>query len=122
MQADHNCFYSNTLDVYREDPPFEPLIPEPIGTGMIYLGYNDATIKDNWFFDNWRQGTMLQAAPDALIEALRGSPEGNLDKEIHCPDSGEAVSTTSCASRYFGNHMGQVPPKFRVHPQLRLFD
>ena len=121
MKVDNNWFYSNNLDIYREDAPFEPLIPEPVGTGMIYFGYNDATVTNNWFFDNWRRGTMLQAAPDALIEALRGSPEGNLDKEIHCEDSGEAVSTTSCANRYFGNRMGQVPPGFRVHPGLEMF-
>jgi len=121
MQVDNNWFYSNNLDIYREDPPFEPLIPEPIGTGMIYFGYNDATVTQNWFFDNWRQGTMLQATPDALIKALRGDPEGNLDKEIHCPDAEEAITTTSCDNRYFGNRMGQVPPTFRVHPGLTMF-
>ena len=121
MQVDNNWFYSNNLDIYREDPPFEPLIPEPIGTGMIYFGYNDATVTENWFFDNWRQGTFLQGVPDALIEQFRGSPEGNLDKEIHCPDSEEAIATTSCDNRYFANVMGQVPPDFRPHKGLKLF-
>jgi hypothetical protein len=121
MQVDRNWFYANNLDIYRKDPPFEPLIPEPVGTGMIYFGYNDATVTGNWFFDNWRQGTMLQGVPDALIEQFRGSPEGNLDQEIHCPDTTEAITTTSCDNRYFANHMGQVPPRFRVHPQLKKF-
>ena len=123
MQVDRNWFYSNNLDIYREDPPFEPLIPEPIGTGMIYFGYNDATVTKNWFFDNWRRGTMLQAAPDAMIEAFRGSPEGNLDEQIHCPapDEEATVSTTSCDNRYFANHMGRVPPRFEVHRGLKKF-
>ena len=123
MQIDRNWFYSNNLDIYREDPPFEPLIPEPVGTGMIYFGYNDATVTRNWFFDNWRRGTMLQAAPDALIEAFRGSPEGNLDEQIHCPapDEEATLSTTSCDNRYFANRMGQVPPGFEVHPGLKKF-
>lgn len=123
MQVDRNWFYSNNLDVYREDPPFEPLIPEPIGTGMIYFGYNDATVTRNWFFDNWRQGTMLQGVPDALIAEFRGDPEGNLDEQIHCPaqDGAFQIATTSCDNRYFANHMGQVPPGFRVHPGLKKF-
>ena len=122
MQIDRNWFYSNNLDIYRKDPPFEPLIPEPIGTGMIYFGYNDATVTQNWFFDNWRRGTMLQAAPDALIKALRGSPEGNLDKQIHCPTGeGATLATTSCDNRFFENTMGQVPPGFEVHPGLTKF-
>ena len=123
MQVDRNWFYSNNLDVYRDDPPFEPLIPEPIGTGMIYFGYNDATITRNWFFDNWRQGTMLQGVPDALIAELRGNPEGNLDEQIHCPaqNNGAMIATTSCDNQYFANHMGQVPPDFAVHPGLTTF-
>ena len=32
---------------------------------------NDARIHDNWFFDNWRFGTMLFAVPDALTSARR---------------------------------------------------
>jgi hypothetical protein len=124
MQVDNNWFFSNNLDIYREDPPFDPLIPEPIGTGMIYFGYNDATVTENWFFDNWRRGTMLQATPDALIREFRGEPEGNLDEQIHCPTPSdeEPISTTSCDNKYTANHMGQVPEGFAPFPELTMFE
>jgi hypothetical protein len=57
-----------------------------------------------------------------VIEAFRGPPEGHLDEQIHCPDPEQApISTTSCDNRYFANRMGQVPPGFRPHPQLKKF-
>ena len=119
MKIDHNWFYANNLDVYREDSPFEALVPQPVGTGFWWAGNNNGDFSDNWVFDNWRQGTMLVAIPDAVA----GTPEGQMDPQIHCPtsdDSGLAYST-SCANEYSGNHMGQVPPGFEPHAGLDMF-
>ena len=119
MKIDHNWFYANNLDVYREDNPFEALVPQPVGTGFWWAGNNDGNFSDNWVFDNWRQGTMLVAIPDAVA----GTPEGEADAQTQCPTSGNGGLTysTSCANEYFGNHMGQVPPGFQPHEGLDLF-
>jgi hypothetical protein len=116
MMIDHNWFYANNLDVYREDNPFEALVPQPVGTGFFWAGHNDGDFVNNWVFDNWRQGTMLVAIPDNLA----GDAEGAVDEQIHCPTADSGVST-SCDNHYNGNRMGQVPPGFRPHPALRKF-
>jgi hypothetical protein len=118
MRIDHNWFYANNLDVYREDGPFEALVPQPVGTGFFWAGNNDGDFVNNWVFDNWRQGTMLASVPDAVA----GEADGAVDPTIHCPTGGGGPAiSTSCYNRYEGNHMGQVPPGFRPHPGLRMF-
>ena len=75
MKIDHNWFYANNLDVYGADTPFEALVPQPVGTGFFWAGNNDGGFENNWVFDNWRQGTMLIAVPDAIA----GEAEGDVD-------------------------------------------
>ena len=116
MQIDNNYFYSNNLDIYTEDPPFEPLVPQPVGTGFFWPGHNNGRFTDNWVFDNWGRGTFLISIPDALA----GDPDGQVDSGIHCPSADSGVST-SCANRYSGNHMGEVPPDFRPHRAITKF-
>jgi Right handed beta helix region len=117
MKIDNNWFYANNLDVYRDDPPFMALVPQPVGTGFFWAGNNDGTFEDNWVFDNWRQGTMLISVPDSVA----GEIEGNVDSEFHCPDAVALGVSTSCFNRYSGNHMSEVPPEFEPHPKLTLF-
>jgi hypothetical protein len=120
MKIDNNWFYANNLDIYTDDPPFEPLVPQPVGSGFFWAGNNDGRFEDNWVFDNWRQGTMLIAIPDFLA----GEPEGALDPEIHCPTAGSdpiTPASTSCDNQYSGNRMGQLPPGFKPHPGLTKF-
>ena len=70
-EIDHNYIYSNNLDLYADHPPVDPLVAVPIGTGIIYAGMNDARVHDNWIFDNWRDGAMLFAVPDAAHQRRR---------------------------------------------------
>ena len=111
MEIDNNFIYSNNLNLYTPDPPFEPFIPMPIGTGIVWPGMNDGEIHDNWIFDNWRHGTVLIAVPDAVA----GEADGNLDPDIHCDATGPpaGIASTSCDNHYFDNRMGQVPPGFK---------
>ncbi len=46
-RIDHNCIYSNNLNLYVDDPPVEPLVPVPLGTGVLYAGMNDASVNSN---------------------------------------------------------------------------
>ena len=68
-EIDHNLIYSNNLNLYVADPPVDPLVAVPLGTGIIYAGMNDARVHDNWIFDNWRNGAMLFTIPDAFTTA-----------------------------------------------------
>ena len=119
MKIDHNWFYANNLDVYREDPPFDPLVPQPVGSGIVWAGYNDGKFVANRVFDNWRQGTMLFSIPDAVATGDYGT-EGAPDEPIHCPTAAVGVST-SCDNRQADNRMGRVPAGFRPHPALTKF-
>jgi hypothetical protein len=116
MKIDNNWFYSNNLDIYTDDPEFEPLVPQPVGTGFWWPGHNNGRFKNNWVFDNWRYGTFLISIPDAVA----GEAEGAIDPGIHCPSADEGVST-SCDNQYSKNHMGEVPPGFKPHGQLTMF-
>ena len=106
MQIDNNLIFSNNLDLYGSNPPVEPLIPMPIGTGVIWPGMNGAKLHRNWIFDNWRHGSVLTAVPDQVA----GDPEGNMDSGVHCEYT--QVSSTSCRNQFTENIMGRVPPGF----------
>ncbi len=71
---------------------------------------NDARVHDNWFFDNWRYGTMLFSVPDPLTRY--GGPEGDVFPGVSCVGAPENKLSTSCGNHYFNNKMGQVPPGF----------
>jgi hypothetical protein len=121
MKIDHNFIYSNNLDVYGEDPPVEPLIPMPIGSGIVWPGMNSGLVHDNWIFDNWRHGAVLAAVPDAIAES-RGGPEGQVNPGSACETAPTApFSSTSCGNRYFDNHLGTPPPDFEPAKAVSKF-
>jgi hypothetical protein len=109
-QIDHNLIYSNNLDLFTPDPPVEAVTPAPMGVGIVYAGMNDARVHDNWIFDNWRNGAMLFAVPDALTTG--GGAEGNVNPGISCPGAPTNGISTSCANEFFDNRMGQAPAGF----------
>jgi hypothetical protein len=116
MLIDNNLIYSNNLDLYGVEPPHvEPLIPMPIGSGIVWPGMNDGTIRDNHIFDNWRHGTLLAAVPDQAA----GEPEGNLDPQVHCTST--VIASTSCGNRYTGNVMGRPPKGFKFPDEIGKF-
>ncbi len=113
---DKNYIYSNNLDLYGVEPPtVEPLVPMPIGTGIVWPGMNDGTVRDNYIFDNWRHGTLLNAVPDQVA----GKPEGNVDSKVHCTDT--QISSTSCGNRYHDNVMGRPPEGFKFNADIGKF-
>ncbi len=109
-EVDNNYIYANNFNVYAKDSPVKPLVTVPVGTGIIYPGMNDANIHDNWIFDNWRDGMMLFAVPDALVNG--GKAEGTIFPGVACPGAPENGLSTSCDNRIHDNKMGQAPPGF----------
>jgi hypothetical protein len=120
VKVDNNFIYGNNFNVYAKDSPVKPLVGVPVGTGIIFAGMNDARIHDNWFFDNWRDGTMLLAVPDFLTSY--GGPEGDVYPGISCEGAPENGLSTSCGNHYFDNRMGQVPPGFKYPAKINQFN
>jgi hypothetical protein len=118
-QIDHNLIYSNNLDLFKPNPPIKPLVGVPVGTGIIYPGMNNARVHDNWIFDNWRNGVMLFAVPDAFTNG--GGAEGLILPGVACPGAPANGISTSCDNRFFRNRMGQAPRGFRFPKALDQF-
>ena len=62
-----NNFYSNNFNPYVAGSDVAPFIPAPVGTGLWLAGGNANVVNGNRFYDNWRRGVMLFAAPDATV-------------------------------------------------------
>ena len=91
----------------------------PIGTGIIYPGMNDARVHDNWIFDNWRDGAMLFAVPDALTNG--GGAEGDIFPGVSCPGAPANGFSTSCGNQFFRNRVGRAPNGFRFPDAIDMF-
>ena len=131
-EIDNNYIYSNNLNLYRDNAPVKPLVGTPVGTGIIYAGVNDAKVHDNWIFDNWRDGVMLFAVPDALTARARAAAVAQVRSERSCGAEGDIFPascpgapanqlSTSCNNRFYNNKMGQKPPGFRFPAEVDQF-
>jgi hypothetical protein len=68
---------------------------------MWLAGGNANRVEGNWFFDNWRRGTMLFAVPDATV---CGPPPVGSSTPV--PGCDPARVSTSYDNRFVGNHFG----------------
>ena len=118
-EIDNNFIYSNNLNLFVADPPVDPLVGVPIGTGILYAGINDARVHDNWIFDNWRDGAMLFSLPDAFVNG--GGAEGDIFPGISCPFAPASGFSTSCGNQFFGNSVGRAPNGFRFPDEVGMF-
>lgn len=111
-----NEFYSNNFNPYLppcgpgEEPgpngpdqgcsDITPTVGMPVGLGMWIAGGNNNTIRNNYFYDNWRRGAMLFAVPDVFVCA---------DPSVQVPGCDPSTVSTSYRNRYHDNKMGQAP-------------
>jgi hypothetical protein len=105
---EHNEIYSNNNNVFTQErqdycrsTPFvdrrkEVVCPQfqtPVGTGVVIGGGDRDLLKDNFIYDNWRQGVILLTVP----ATIRGDND-----PAHQQD-------TSNANRFIDNAMGTDP-------------
>jgi hypothetical protein len=102
-----------------EDGVVCPVVPLPVGTGIVIAGGNANRIANNWIWDNWRYGTMLFGVPaffrgeDGGVDAL--CLVGNQNPSCLDPDPVDLVGDaqiqfdTSHDNWYLGNRMGIDP-------------
>ncbi|MBM3666690.1 MAG: hypothetical protein FJW90_04290 [Actinobacteria bacterium] len=102
-----NKIYSNNFNPYQPGTDVDPTVPMPVGTGMWIAGGNNNVVRNNWFFDNWRRGTMLFAVPDSFICTVPDPPD--------IPGCDPAKVSTSHRNQFYGNKMG-VTPKGKKRP------
>jgi hypothetical protein len=103
---ERNEIYSNNADYFNDDrdayckrtplPERDPRVvcptfQVPVGTGLGIFGGDGDIVRDNWIYDNWRDGAKLLWVP----AAFRGEPDKGID--------------TSFDNRFTGNHMGVRP-------------
>jgi hypothetical protein len=84
-----------TCDRPSAEPGYEsgvvcPVVPVPVGTGILLAGGNDNVYRDNRMWDNWRYGGMQLSVPAAVRQET--DPEKAFD--------------TSHFNRWIGNTMG----------------
>jgi Right handed beta helix region len=99
---EHNKFYSNNFNPYdTKTSDVRPTTTMPVGTGMWIAGGNNNIIRNNYFFDNWRRGTMLFSVPNVIICPTPDPPE--------IPGCHPTDISTSHRNQFYGNHMGTTP-------------
>jgi hypothetical protein len=108
MLVEDNLFYSNNFNVYEEDSSVIPAFPFPVGTGLWIAGGNKHVVRDNWFWDNWRRGTMLFSVPNQLV----CGPAAGGNQQAGCDPNGQS---TSFYNSHHDNKMG-IRPDGTVDP------
>jgi hypothetical protein len=116
---DRNRIYSNNENYYERyvdtgvcAKPMEergymtgtvcPVVPVPVGTGLLIAGGNYDSTDHNWIYDNWRNGTMQFWVPSPLRDEYDPSK----------------LYDTSNGNRTFANKMGIRPDGSKAHNGL----
>ena len=82
IASNNEDYFNDQRDAYCKQPPAKrdptivcPTFQVPVGTGIGILGGNGDIVRDNWIYDNWRDGVKLLYVP----AAFRGEPEKGID-------------------------------------------
>src|SRR5688500_1255528 len=102
MLVEKNLIYSNNFNVYEEDSAVDPAFPFPVGTGLWIAGGNSHQVRDNYFYDNWRRGSMVFSVPDQLV----CGPAAGGNQQAGCDPNGQS---TSFYNSHYDNRMGVRP-------------
>ncbi len=95
-----NKIYSNNVNWYTEyvdqgvcDKPMKergymqgavcPVVPTPVGTGVLIAGGNFNSTDHNWIYDNWRYGTMQFMVPAALRDEYDPTKQNDTSHHNH---------------------------------------
>ena len=73
---DERDAYCKSTPISKRDPTIVcPTFQVPVGTGVGIFGGNGDIVRDNWIYDNWRDGVKLLYVP----AEFRGEPEKGID-------------------------------------------
>src|SRR3954451_12501337 len=100
---ENNNFYDNNFNPYVEGSDVKPFIPAPVGTGLWIAGGNENLVRRNHFYNNYRRGVMLFAAPDVTV---CGPVIGSTTPVPGCDPT---KTSTSYNNHFTANLMGVAP-------------
>ena len=66
FSADRQDYCRKTLFAERKREIVCPQFQTPVGTGVVMGGANRDLLKDNFIYDNWRQGVLLLTVPASI--------------------------------------------------------
>ena len=112
IYSNNNNYYARYVDTGVCARPMEergylqgtvcPVIPTPVGTGVLIAGGNLNSTDGNWIYDNWRYGTMQFWVPAPLRDEY---------------DPGKLYDTSN-GNRTFDNTLGVAPDGTVMHNGL----
>jgi hypothetical protein len=93
-------------DEYCKQPPNQrdlevvcPSFMVPVGSGILLAGGNSHVVENNYFFDNWRLGTMLIYVPSSVRgqedPSRQADTSNNVRQQSNCMDVRPAVLDTT---------------------------
>ena len=103
IYSNNEDYFNDERDAYCKNTPTDqrdptivcPTFQVPVGTGIGIFGGNGDIVRDNYIYDNWRDGVKLLFVP----AAFRGEPDKGID--------------TSFDNRFADNKMGVRPDGVR---------
>ena len=72
---ERDAYCRNTPSPQRDPKIVCPTFQVPVGTGIGIFGGNGDIVRDNWIYDNWRDGVKLLYVP----ANFRGEPDKGID-------------------------------------------
>ena len=113
-----------------------PVVPVPVGTGVLIAGGNYDSTDHNWIYDNWRYGTMQFWVPARAARRLRpdaterhlepqphvrqphGHPPGRARRRTTAWTTGGTTRASATAGRTTTTPRGERTDNFTVHAAL----
>ena len=71
-----------------------PVVPTPVGTGVLIAGGNFDSTDHNWIYDNWRYGTMQFWVPAALRDEYDPAKQLDTSHHNHTTDNQMGITPT----------------------------
>lgn len=116
-----NEIYSNNTNYYTEvvdqgvcDKPMHkrgymqgnvcPVVPTPVGTGVLIAGGNYNSTDHNWIYDNWRHGTMQFWVPAALRDDYDPTKQDDTSHHNHTVDNQMGIAKDGTVQHNGSDH------------------
>ena len=81
-----------------------PVVPTPVGTGVLIAGGNFDSTDHNWIYDNWRYGTMQFWVPAALRDEYDPALQNDTSHHDHTTDNMMGFSKSGAIQHNGSDH------------------
>lgn len=81
-----------------------PVVPTPVGTGVLIAGGNFDSTDHNWIYDNWRYGTMQFWVPAALRDEYDPTLQNDTSHHDHTTDNKMGIAKDGSIAHNGSDH------------------